>query len=1095
MHIEKLRMDRFGACANLQLDSLTDGMNVFFGPEGTGKKTLVYFLRAMLYGFQPSIRRRFLSSGSHYFGGTLTVSSPAGKSTVSRYDDGTTEGKVTVEHTDAAPLSCNNLSDILPRISPTAFERLYAVDFDRRPSLNELWDEAQRCGIDVFARSADAVRLDQLHHALRQLRADLAALPALDETVETLRQRRRGLASEIQAAQSRAEAERIELARRRKTLAEDIAAVERQIESLRRELSDLQRTIAQGEGHRAELTRALQTSLHSPPPGEKQMRLQEIDARLDRWRSVLREMGLRRHTLQSDSGDQAIRNTGIVNRPRDPRNHLRSVETQLAKLDAMVLSFESSTQCRCEQIRETLRETARTLREDVYRLCRELNTWEAEVQQRESSGELSMLIRCEAELDTVIRGLTTQRAALVEELRRDCGDNSHLPSWERHLCGCQDHPRAVRIDPSSQLHKRELDAVEAELDRLARRKEKMQHDIDDLDAERDDLVDQLRTVDERVDQHGESGLTEQIAELARIDEMVRVAERREEILQSISAVEREIEQITSSGAGADLIQSAAVLLRRMSAGNLIGLNRSSSGELTVLNEHGSRLDFDSLNEGQKNLVYVSLSLEMVTVLQRRGVEFPVVLSGLFTHLDSKLVPETAEVLCSFANLGQQMVVLTRFEHVASVFRLLNVRVRNLEPVRLAGDAAAPDSPRVLQPWNSDEFAGDLTDRVRGTDGNREAAESLVGADRFGSVSDAESREKPAFHLTESHSIEHAPSIDRANVDRLRKIGILRVGDLLRVAPAAVASELRYAGITAEMFANWQAQARLVCQVPNLRPYDARILVACGIVTPAALQGVSHRDLREMVRDFASSPDGQAVLLSGTEYELSRVTAWIKAARRDYEATKEEARLKSKDDAVVSPQPEVTEAGGASRQAGSRRGAKSSESGRSSRKAASAPSEGDRILKMPNHEGLRFFLGRRSPIVDAPSIGSRTAEQLTAVGVKTVSDLLRANPDDLAAELQNRRIHANVIRQWQQQTILACRIPQLRGHDAQILVAIGITEPEQLASADADELFHKVQSFIDTKEGKRVTRLGSEPDLAEVREWINWSSAARSLNAA
>jgi peptidoglycan hydrolase CwlO-like protein len=1086
VHVEKLRLDRFGACANLQLDSLTDGMNVFFGPEGTGKKTLVYFLRAMLYGFQPSIRRRFLNGGSSHFGGTLTVVGPAGKSTINRHDDGTTDGKVTVEHNEAAPVARNDLSDILPRISSTAFERFYAIDFDRRPSLKELWDEAQRCGIDVHARSADAVRLDQLHHSLRQLREDLAALPSPDAAIESLRQRRRGLAAEIQAAQSRAEAERIELARRRKTLAEDIASVERQIDSMRRELSDLLRTIAQGEGHRTELMRALQASLHSPPPGEKQMRLQEIDARLERWRSVLREMGLRRHTLQSDSGDQAIRNTGIVNRPRDPRHHLRSVESQLAKLEAMALSFESSTQCRCEQMREMLRETTRTLREDVYRLCRELNTWEADVQQRESSGELAMLTRCEAELDTVIRGLTTQRSALVEEIRMECGDTSHLPTWERHLCGCQDHPRAVRIDPASQVHKRELEAVEAELDRLARRKEKMQHDIDDLDAERDDLVDQLRTVDERVDEHGEKGLAEQIAELARIDEMVRIAERREEIEQAISAVEREIEQITSSGAGADLIQNAAVLLRRMSAGNLIGLNRSSSGDLAVLNEHGTRLDYESLSEGQKNLVYVSLCLEMVTVLQRRGVDLPIVLSGLFTHLDSKLVPETAEVLCSFANLGQQVVVLTRFEHVASVFRLLNVRVRNLEPVRLAADAILADSSRGMQPWNSEEFAGESSGRIPNADGNR---------DGFGDESDAASGEKTVFHLTESHSIEHAPSIDRTNVDRLRKIGILRVGDLLRVAPAAVASELRYAGITAEMFANWQAQARLVCQVPNLRPYDARILVACGIVTPAALRGVSHRELREMVRDFASSPDGQAVLLSGTEYELSRVTEWIKAARRDYEATKEEARLHSHGDSDASDESEGTGAGEPGRQTGSRRAGKGSESGRSSRKAVRAPSDDDRILKMPNHEEWRFFLGRRSPIVDAPSIGSRTAEQLSAVGVKTVADLLKVNPDDLAARLQNRRIHANVIRQWQQQTILACRIPQLRGHDAQILVGIGITEPEQLAGADADELFEQVQSFIETKEGKRVTRLGSEPDLAEVREWINWSSAARSLNAA
>ena len=91
--------------------------------------------------------------------------------------------------------------------------------------------------------------------------------------------------------------------------------------------------------------------------------------------------------------------------------------------------------------------------------------------------------------------------------------------------------------------------------------------------------------------------------------------------------------------------------------------------------------------------------------------------------------------------------------------------------------------------------------------------------------------------------------------------------------------------------------------------------------------------------------------------------------------------------------------------------------------------------------------------------------------------------------------AEVLRQWQHQTILACRVPQLRGHDAQILVAVGVTDPEQLAAANADELWDRVRRFVETKEGKRLIRNGKEPDLLEVRDWIEWASAARALHAA
>ena len=79
-----------------------------------------------------------------------------------------------------------------------------------------------------------------------------------------------------------------------------------------------------------------------------------------------------------------------------------------------------------------------------------------------------------------------------------------------------------------------------------------------------------------------------------------------------------------------------------------------------------------------------------------------------------------------------------------------------------------------------------------------------------------------------------------------------------------------------------------------------------------------------------------------------------------------------------------------------------------------------------------------------------------------------------------------------QTQLVCRIPNLRGHDAQILVACDVTTPRQLASMVAEELHNKVKRFIRTSEGKRILRNGKRPDLAEVTAWIQWAESAREL---
>jgi len=145
--------------------------------------------------------------------------------------------------------------------------------------------------------------------------------------------------------------------------------------------------------------------------------------------------------------------------------------------------------------------------------------------------------------------------------------------------------------------------------------------------------------------------------------------------------------------------------------------------------------------------------------------------------------------------------------------------------------------------------------------------------------------------------------------------------------------------------------------------------------------------------------------------------------------------------------------------------------------------------------LQFFLKSTADVMDAPSIGSRSSERLETVGVVTVSDLLAADPGELAGRLKNGRMSAKTIVIWQQQTALVCRVPKLRGHDAQILVAVGVSDVEALASMDPQELWTLVEPFVDSAAGKRIIRSSRVPDFEEVFHWIEWANQARTLNAA
>lgn len=152
-------------------------------------------------------------------------------------------------------------------------------------------------------------------------------------------------------------------------------------------------------------------------------------------------------------------------------------------------------------------------------------------------------------------------------------------------------------------------------------------------------------------------------------------------------------------------------------------------------------------------------------------------------------------------------------------------------------------------------------------------------------------------------------------------------------------------------------------------------------------------------------------------------------------------------------------------------------------------------KVHRPKTVRFYLELDSPIVDAPSIGPRTARRLKQIDIHTVEELLDANADDATDQLDQRWITIEVFRKWQQQSTMMCRIPGLRGHDAQLLVEVGIQRPEQLQRADADELFSIIQDLSATPKGKRILRGSTAPDLAEIQYWLELSSKSRALRAA
>ena len=377
-------------------------------------------------------------------------------------------------------------------------------------------------------------------------------------------------------------------------------------------------------------------------------------------------------------------------------------------------------------------------------------------------------------------------------------------------------------------------------------------------------------------------------------------------------------------------------------------------------------------------------------------------------------------------------------------------------------------------------------------------------------------------ITENTDLRTIDLVDSIHLGQLSQSGISSVRSLLELVPDSLPQSVTIAGVTPEQIDRWQAQAWLMICVPGLSTVDARILAAIGVAEPEQLDASNSSQLLQRVQRFMNSPNGSRFKVRGDMIDMNRVNMWMRSLDRTRSSWRKsrgysrrnrwgqrssnsrqqnaaEASAFQRAPRIRTSEPQRRERDVRSRDVRTRDDRSYSDREPVTRQPKLHTASLAKTTKTKRNKratsALKFYLELDSDLEAAPSIGPKTAERFERVGVTTVREFLNQTAESMSSKIQYKRMTADVIRQWQHHARLVCRIPNLRGHDAQLLVACGITEPEDLAVKQPENLFNVIGPFSETKEGLKIIRNGKKPDLDEITDWINWAGHTRSLQAA
>ncbi len=173
MKISEIYVDGFGVWHDRAWTGLSDGINVFHGPNEAGKTTLMSFIRSILFGFERrSHSKRYEPQKGGKHGGSLSVTVAAGEIRVERKAGRHVRGAVKVHHRDGTGDE-QMLEGVLGGTTRTLYHNVFAFGLEELEHLRSLQESEVASHISGAGLGVGATRWSRVHKDLEERRGKL----------------------------------------------------------------------------------------------------------------------------------------------------------------------------------------------------------------------------------------------------------------------------------------------------------------------------------------------------------------------------------------------------------------------------------------------------------------------------------------------------------------------------------------------------------------------------------------------------------------------------------------------------------------------------------------------------------------------------------------------------------------------------------------------------------------------------------------------------------------------------------------------------------------------------------------------------------